>query len=158
MEGKRGGQKRETDQKDYLRDKSGFCNHGLVDLWQLPCKTLSIVQTKKSNQIALPLKETQLGLCGPILWASCICGLSHFFAILWTVVHQAPLCMGFSRQEYWSGLPCPLPGDLPDLGVEPVSVTSPASANGFFTTSTTWEVHCGLHIQVFKYICVCVCI
>ena len=98
------------------------------------------------------------GLCGPILWASCICGLSHFFAILWTVVHQAPLCMGFSRQEYWSGLPCPLPGDLPDLGMEPVSVISPALANGFFTTSTTWEVHCGLHIQVFKYICVCVCV
>ena len=40
---------------------------------------------------------------------------------LWTVAHQAPLCMGFSREEYWSGLPCPLPEDLPDPEVEPGS-------------------------------------
>ena len=40
---------------------------------------------------------------------------------LWTVAYQAPLSMGFSRQEYWSGLPCPLPGDLPDPGIEPMS-------------------------------------
>ena len=39
----------------------------------------------------------------------------------WTVVHQAPLCMGFSRQEYWNGLPFPPPGDLPDPGIEPGS-------------------------------------
>ena len=65
--------------------------------------------------------------------------LSHvrLFATIWTVACQAPLSMGFSRQEYWSGLPCPLPGDLPDLGIEP---TSPELAGGFFTTSTsTWE-------------------
>ena len=42
------------------------------------------------------------------------------------VVHQAPLSMGFSRQEYWSGLPCPPPGDLPDSGIEPTSPESPA--------------------------------
>ena len=41
---------------------------------------------------------------------------------LWTVPHQVPLFMGFSRQEYWSGLPCPLPGDLPDPETEPVSL------------------------------------
>ena len=50
--------------------------------------------------------------------------LSHFsrvclFVTLWTITHQAPLSMGFSRQEYWSGLPCPPPGDLPDPGIEP---------------------------------------
>ena len=56
-----------------------------------------------------------------------------------TVAHQAPLSMGFSRQEYWSGLPCPLPGNLPNPGIEPTSLTSPALADGFFTTSTTWE-------------------
>ena len=42
--------------------------------------------------------------------------------------------MGFHRQEYWSGLPCPPPGDLPDSGIEPMSLTSPAMAGGFFTT------------------------
>ena len=70
--------------------------------------------------------------------------LSHFsrvwlFVILWTVAHQAPLSMEFSRQEYWSGLPFPPPGDLPDQEIKPVSLTSPALAEGFFTTSATWE-------------------
>ena len=58
-----------------------------------------------------------------------MCMLSHFsrvllFAMLWTVVCQAPLSMGFSRQKYWSGLPCPSPGDLPNLGIEPSSPVS----------------------------------
>ena len=47
--------------------------------------------------------------------------------------------MGFSRQEYWSGLPCPPPGDLPEPGIKPRSPMFPALAGGFFTTSTTWE-------------------
>ena len=50
----------------------------------------------------------------------------QLFATLWTVAHQAPLSMGFSRQEYWSGLPCPSPEDLPDLGTELASAASPA--------------------------------
>ena len=58
---------------------------------------------------------------------------------LWTIVHKAPLSMGFSRQEYWSGLPLPPPGDLPDPGIEPMSFISPALAGRFFTTNTTWE-------------------
>ena len=62
---------------------------------------------------------------------------NRFSATLWTLAHQAPLSVEFSRQEYWSGLPCPLPGDLPNLGVEPVSLTSSALAGGFFTTSAT---------------------
>ena len=49
--------------------------------------------------------------------------------------------MGFSRQEYWSELPFPPPGDLPDPGIETVSLTSPALAGRFFTTNTTWEAH-----------------
>ena len=62
--------------------------------------------------------------------------LSHFrhvqlFATLWTVAHQAPLAMGFSRQEYWSGLPCPPSGDLPDPGIEPASLMSSTLAGGF---------------------------
>ena len=53
--------------------------------------------------------------------------------------HQAPLSMGFSRQEYWGGLSCLPPGDLPDPGIEPLPLMSPALAGGFFTTSATWE-------------------
>ena len=54
---------------------------------------------------------------------------------LWTVDRQAPLSIGFSRQEYWSGLPCPPPGDLPVPGIEPAYLRSPALAGGFFTTA-----------------------
>ena len=55
----------------------------------------------------------------------------RLFATPWTVACQAPLSMRFSKQEYWSGLPCPSPGDLPNPGIEPAS---PALAGGFFTT------------------------
>ena len=51
----------------------------------------------------------------------------------------APPSMEFSRQEYWSGLPFPSPGDLPNPGIKPTSPASPALAGGFFTTTTTWE-------------------
>ena len=66
---------------------------------------------------------------------------SHFqlFATLWTIASQAPLSIGFSRQEYWSGLPCTAPRDLPNPGIEPMSLTSLALAGGFFTTNATWE-------------------
>ena len=63
--------------------------------------------------------------------------VSDSFVTLWTVALQAPLSMGFSRQECWSGLPCPSPGDLPNAGTEPGSPASPALAGVFFTTSTT---------------------
>ena len=59
----------------------------------------------------------------------------------WTVAHQASLSMGFSRQEYWSGFLYPPPGVLPNPAISPVSLTSPALAGGFFTTSATWEAH-----------------
>ena len=72
-----------------------------------------------------------------------ICVLSHFsqvqlFETLWTVAHQTPLSMGFSRQEYWSGLPCPPPGALPDPEIEPTSLMSPVLAGRFFITHTTF--------------------
>ena len=65
----------------------------------------------------------------------------RLFTTLWTVAHQAPLSMGFSRQEYWSGLPWPPPGDLPDTGIKPASLVSAAVAGRLFTTSATWEAH-----------------
>ena len=57
----------------------------------------------------------------------------------WTVAPWAPLSIGVSRQEYWSGLLCPPPGHLPDPGIEPMSLTSLAWQGAFFTTSTTWK-------------------
>ena len=60
---------------------------------------------------------------------------------LWTAARQAPLFIGFSRQEYWSGLPCPPTGDLPDSGIKPVSLISPALAGRVFTTSATCEAY-----------------
>ena len=62
------------------------------------------------------------------------CSLScvRLFATPWTIARQAPLTMGFSRQEYWSGLPFSPPGDLPDPRIEPVSLMSPALAGAFF--------------------------
>ena len=60
-------------------------------------------------------------------------------ATLWTVAYQAPLSMEFSRQEYWSGLPCPPPEDLPNPGIKPMSLISPTLAGRFFTASATWE-------------------
>ena len=70
--------------------------------------------------------------------------LSHFsrvrlFMSLWTVTLQAPLLMGFSRQDYWSGLPCPPPGHLPDPGIKPTSLASPALAGRFFISRNTRE-------------------
>ena len=59
----------------------------------------------------------------------------RLFATPWTVACQPPLSMGFPMEwKYWSGLPCPSPGDLPNPGIEPVSPESPALASGFFTT------------------------
>ena len=62
-------------------------------------------------------------------WLCCVLGRFHHVrlsVIPWTIAHQAPLSLGFSRQEYWSGLPCPVPDDLPHPGVECMSLTSPA--------------------------------
>ena len=77
--------------------------------------------------------------------SSYACVLSHFscghlFAVLCIVAHQDPMSMGFSRQLYWSRLPLPPPGDLPDSAIESASLISPALAGRFFTASTTWEV------------------
>ena len=68
----------------------------------------------------------------------------------WTVARQAPLSMGFSRQEYWSKLPFPSPGDLPNPGTKPASPVSPALAGGFFTTSTLREALRGLYRKQIK--------
>ena len=82
----------------------------------------------------------------PVLHYLPACMLGRFshvrlLATLWSVACQAPPSFRVSRQEYWSGLPCPPPGDLPDPGIEPTSLMSPALAGRFFTTRITWEIH-----------------
>ena len=74
----------------------------------------------------------------------------QFFETLWTLARQAPLFMGFSRQEYWSGLPFPPLGDLPDPGIKSASLMSPALAGGFFTTFATWEAGKGWEVKLEK--------
>ena len=73
----------------------------------------------------------------------CVQSRSHvqLFVPPQTVACQAPLPMEFSRQEYWSGLPFLTAGDLPNPGIKPMPLASPALAGGFFTISTTWEAH-----------------
>ena len=74
------------------------------------------------------------------------------FLTLWTVACQASLYMEFSRQEYWRGLPCPAPGDLPDPGTKPMSLISSALVAGFFTTSTTWKALVIMYIMINSYV------
>ena len=64
----------------------------------------------------------------------CVLSRVRLSVTLWTVAHQGPLCLEFSKQECWSGLPFPSPGDLPDPRIEPTSPASPALAGGFLTT------------------------
>ena len=75
----------------------------------------------------------------------------------WTVAHQAPLSMGFSRQENWWGLLLPLLGDLPNPGIKPASLASPAWADRFYTTSATWEAQL-LLMETSRKSCTIVCI
>ena len=72
----------------------------------------------------------------------------------WTVAHQASLPLEFSRQEYWSGLPFPTPGDLPNPGIKTVILASPALAGGFFTNCITWKVTYQVAIFVSSITCV----
>ena len=82
--------------------------------------------------------------------------LSHIqvFATPWTVAHQAPLSMGFSKQKYWSGWPLPSPEDLPNPEIEPTFLVSPALAGRFFITSATCEAtHTHTHTHIYIAIC-----
>ena len=73
----------------------------------------------------------------------CVCGVCAHCVLLivtpWTAALQAPLSMGFPRQEYWSVLPVPSPGNLSNPRIQPACLMSPALAGGFFIPSTTWE-------------------
>ena len=87
--------------------------------------------------------------CAHVSHFSCV----QLFATPCTLACLAPLFMGFSKQESWSGLPCPLPGDLPDPGIKPMSFMSPELASGFFTTSANWESNSRLETANSKKAC-----
>ena len=75
----------------------------------------------------------------------CACMLGRLYATPWTVAWQTSLPMGFSRQEYWNGLLCLPPGDLPDPGIEPMSLMSAALARRFVAASASWEALTEVH-------------
>ena len=75
----------------------------------------------------------------PVCWVASVMSNS---LTPWTVAHQAPLSMEFSRQEYWSGLTCPPPGDLPDPGIEPTSLMSLALIGRWVLSSAIWGSVC----------------
>ena len=121
--------------------KARTCGTLWQQLWQT--NTLHPLYQQLLLVPALPYTQNLIILL-PSPWAQ-HCVLSHIShvqlcATPWTVARQALLSMGFSRQEYWSGLPCPPPGDLPSPGMEPTSPLSPALAGGFLTTRATWAL------------------
>ena len=87
------------------------------------------------------VRPLPFSVCIMIVYACELSCSSHLplCVTLRTVARQASLSMGFSRQEYWSGWPCPPPGDLPDPGTEPVSLTPPTLAGGLFTPKAASE-------------------
>ena len=106
----------------------------------LPCSPPGDLHDQGWNLCVLCLLHWQ---AGPLLLVPpCMCSVVPTLCCpMDCIVPQALLSMGFSRQEYWSGLTFSSPVDLPDQGIEPVSLASPASVGGFFTISTTWEFH-----------------
>ena len=101
------------------------------------------------NSMQVPYKNKNRTIMHPCMLScfSCV----RLCAALWLIARQAPLSMGFSRQEHWSGLSCPPPEGLPDPGIKPTSLRSPALAGGFFTTSATWEAQNYHVIQHFHF-------
>ena len=95
---------------------------------RLLCSSLCSALLQRPHGIKSTLRSTLCAQSLSPVWLS---------VTPWTAALQAALSMGFSRQEYWSGWPCPPPGDLPDPGMQPLSFMPPASAGRFFTTHAT---------------------
>ena len=114
----------------------GYTVHGVSKSWTRLSNFTSLYHVACQMFNLYFLFSTQSILRCMLSHSSCI----RLCATLWTEAHQAPLSMRFSRQQYWSfGLPFPSPGDLPNPGIEPESLMSPALTGGVFTTSATWE-------------------
>ena len=85
---------------------------------------------KQGTMDGCPLGDGSANLCPVDQYVPSHFSHIQLFVTLWTVAHQASLSKGFSRQEYWSGLPSPSPGNLPNAGIKPVTLTSPALTGG----------------------------
>ena len=107
--------------------------------WQvendMPIQTCQVKRYRRHGDTGKKFKQGFTVVSVPVYYivyrCTGVCVLSRFshvqlFATLWTIAHQAPLHMGFSKQKYWSGLPYPPPGDLPNPGTEPSSPAAPA--------------------------------
>ena len=134
----------------------GHCKRGGAILSWYWRRSILYVEHSVCNSVSLHQYWTYTGhphICVEGLGA---CVLSHFchvllFATPWIVACQIPLSVGFSRQEHWSGLPCPPPGDLLDPGIEPTYLMSLVLAGGFFTSAATEEVPEGLGVCVIQF-------
>ena len=122
-------------------------NFRMLNNQELPVKCLAPWQLriKKKKNVVTNLPVLWVAAKSPFvgcLHSSMVNRFGHvqLFVTLWTIAYQTPLSLGFSRQEYWR-LPCHPLGNLPDPGIEPASLTSPALAGKFFTTSATWEAY-----------------
>ena len=121
----------------------GLLNRMMISSWHTSTNTprynvSPATWASPSLERASPFKLTDKinqCVCCMLICFSCV----QLLETPWTIPHKATLSKGFSRQEYWSGLPFVPPGDLPAPGFEPKSLMSPALADRFFTTSTTWE-------------------
>ena len=112
--------------------------------WDFPGKNTGV----GCHALLQGISPTQGSNPGPLHWELLLLLLRRFSHVRLcgtpqTAAHQAALSLGFSRQEYWSGLPRPAPGDLPNPRIEPTSLLSPALAGGFCTIHATWEAKSG---------------
>ena len=125
--------------RSFLSLSSSLKIWGHTRIYYLRCvgKTIKMIEAEDSvwcpGLIKCPIQVTVTVTRAELL-QSCLTLCDHVDCNT-----QPPLSRGFSRQGYWSGLPCPPPGDLPDPGIKPASLPSPALASSFFTTSATWE-------------------
>ena len=118
----------DTQEKVRKDSKGPFCLH----------LALPSMHPGVSRSFLSPKQKSSKGVTSVSIFCPCLCVYMlshvHLFVTAWTEACQVPLHVEFSRQEYWSGLPFSTPGDLPNPGIEPASLTYPVLASGFFTT------------------------
>ena len=117
----------DTARRHYLRTRNRALTRHLT-FWHINLRLSSPQNCEKE----IPSDDACMLSC-----LNCVC----LFDTLWSVAHQVPLSMRFSRQEYWRGLPCLPARGRPNPGIKPASLLSPALAGGFFTTSAAWECY-----------------